>query len=99
MFHRNISTKSWNNSEKFSKEYYSNISPNKDSLGNIIKLFKSFFTKNINSKLEKIFFAWQDNYYERIIRDDKELFKIRLYIENNPKKWEIDKKQNIWIFM
>ncbi len=34
--------------------------------------------------------VWQRNYYERIIRDDRELNGIRQYIVDNPAKWEED---------
>ena len=34
---------------------------------------------------------WQRNYYDRIIRNEKELEKIRKYIFENPLKWELDK--------
>lgn len=27
---------------------------------------------------------WQPNYYERIVRDEQELFRVREYIKNNP---------------
>jgi REP element-mobilizing transposase RayT len=30
--------------------------------------------------------VWQRNYYEHVIRNDNELFEVRKYIENNPKK-------------
>jgi putative transposase len=30
---------------------------------------------------------WQRNYYERIVRDDAELQRIRMYIANNPARW------------
>lgn len=33
---------------------------------------------------------WQRNYYERIIRDESELNRIREYIINNPARWESD---------
>ncbi|MCP4541815.1 MAG: transposase [Chloroflexi bacterium] len=33
---------------------------------------------------------WQRNYYERIIRNERELNAIREYIENNPANWESD---------
>jgi len=33
---------------------------------------------------------WQRNYYEHIIRDEKELQLIREYIVNNPMQWELD---------
>ncbi len=34
--------------------------------------------------------VWQRNYWDRIIRNEKELFKIRQYIINNPLKWELE---------
>ncbi|OGO26167.1 MAG: hypothetical protein A2136_08355 [Chloroflexi bacterium RBG_16_54_11] len=34
--------------------------------------------------------VWQCNYYDRIIRDDKELDRIRLYIIENPRLWAED---------
>ncbi|MDD2515687.1 MAG: hypothetical protein PHF26_00535 [Candidatus Gracilibacteria bacterium] len=36
-------------------------------------------------------FSWQQNYHDRIIRNEQELFKIRKYISENPQKWELDK--------
>lgn len=33
---------------------------------------------------------WQRNYYEHVIRGDKDLAAIREYICNNPLKWELD---------
>jgi hypothetical protein len=35
---------------------------------------------------------WQRNYYEHIIRNEKELMRTREYIENNPPKWESDRE-------
>ncbi len=32
--------------------------------------------------------VWQRNYYEHIIRNDKELYETRKYIRNNPIRWE-----------
>jgi hypothetical protein len=34
--------------------------------------------------------VWQRNYYEHIIRDDRELDRIREYIANNPVCWPYD---------
>ncbi len=34
---------------------------------------------------------WQRNFYDHIIRDDRELNAIRQYIQNNPAKWEMDR--------
>lgn len=35
--------------------------------------------------------VWQHNYYEHIIRNEPELFRIRKYILGNPAKWYSDK--------
>lgn len=34
--------------------------------------------------------VWQQNYYEHIIRNEKELNKIRQYIKDNPMNWDED---------
>ena len=34
---------------------------------------------------------WQRNYYEHIIRNEKEYYKIIEYVRTNPLKWEEDK--------
>jgi putative transposase len=35
---------------------------------------------------------WQRNYYEHIVRNEKELARIREYIRNNPAHWDTDKE-------
>jgi len=61
------------------------------SLSTIIGSFKSAVTKNINiirkSPGNKV---WQSRFYDHIIRNEKDLFRIRTYIQNNPLKWELD---------
>ncbi|MEH1905624.1 hypothetical protein [Nostoc sp.] len=44
-------------------------------------------------------FAWQSRFYDRIIRADGSLDRIREYIINNPAKWEYDKNNsaNLWM--
>jgi REP element-mobilizing transposase RayT len=34
---------------------------------------------------------WQRSFFEHVIRDDKSLNKIRVYIRDNPLNWELDK--------
>ena len=66
------------------------------SLGDIIGRFKSFTTHKYidgvkNCNWEPFYKQlWQRNYYERIIRNEKELNRIRKYIIENPLKWESD---------
>ena len=63
------------------------------SLGAIIQNFKSVSTRKAN----RLYFEpgnkiWQRNYYERIIRNDRELNAIREYILDNPLNWALDKE-------
>ena len=69
------------------------------SISSIIWSFKSICTKTINKSQNKIFFAWQANYYDRIIRNEDELQRIRKYIIENPLKWELDKDNTENLFM
>lgn len=68
---------------KFSK-------PIKNSLSMVINQFKSAVKRWCN-KNERSDFLWQPLFYDRIIRNEQELFSIRKYIEQNPLKWEIEK--------
>ena len=36
--------------------------------------------------------VWQRNYYERIIRNERELNAIQAYIEANPSQWATDRE-------
>ena len=58
----------------------------------IIRGYKTFSSKIINllPDQEKAF-RWQKSYYDRIIRNEKELHQIRKYIEQNPLRWDIEK--------
>ncbi len=82
----------------YKNEYFSKISPKKWELWTIIRSLKSICTREIN-KLNDTFFAWQPNYYDRVIRNEIELNKIRKYIVENPIKWELDKENEENIFM
>jgi len=48
--------------------------------------------KLINQMLNKSGAFWQRSYYEHIIRNEKELSRIREYIQNNPLKWDMDRE-------
>lgn len=72
-------------------EYYSNLSPGKGTLSVIIRSYKAAVTQRCN-KSGYSHFRWQRNYYERIIRDKKELNGIRNYIRLNPPNWFSDEE-------
>jgi REP element-mobilizing transposase RayT len=55
--------------------------------------FKSAVTKRINETHKTPGQElWQSNYYERVIRDEKELHQVRQYIVDNPAKWDTDEE-------
>ena len=61
------------------------------TIGAIIRGFKSVTTKQINILRNTPGMpVWQRNYFEHIIRDEKDLYKIRQYIKSNPLQWQID---------
>ncbi len=63
------------------------------SLGAFIAGFKAAATKRINEmRAMPGAPVWQRNYYEHIIRTEKELETIRRYIINNPRRWELDEE-------
>ena len=65
--------------------------PVSNSIPTILRLFKASVTKRINNiRATPGLRVWQRNYYEHIIRDEKDLQKIRGYIVTNPLKWDLD---------
>jgi putative transposase len=60
-------------------------------LSKIIGYFKQKVSKIIRQNgLGK--FSWQKSFYDHVIRDDADLNRIREYIRNNPKQWELDEE-------
>lgn len=63
------------------------------TVGAIIRGFKSVVTSRINSLRNRPGApVWQNNYYERIIRNRDEMNLIRQYIKDNPAQWERDRE-------
>jgi len=61
------------------------------SLGSFIAGYKSAVTKRINEiRGTPGNPVWQRNYYERVIRNERELDAIRRYIRDNPAHWAED---------
>ena len=70
--------------------------PAKRSLGALIAGFKAATTKRINAwRGTPGSPVWQRNYYDRIIRDEDELWRIREYIANNPAQWAVDRENPV----
>jgi putative transposase len=67
--------------------------PQQRSLGAFVAGFKSVVTRRINEmRCTPGAPVWQRNYYERIIRNDREYNAIREYILNNPANWANDRE-------
>ncbi|MBI4320491.1 MAG: transposase [Chloroflexi bacterium] len=63
------------------------------TLGQIIAYYKYQTTKLINLALSTPGrTVWQRNYYDRVIRNQRELQTAREYVTNNPAQWELDEE-------
>ena len=61
------------------------------SLPTILRSFKSAATRRINQlRGTPGGRVWQRGYYERVIRNERELSAVRRYVVENPLKWELD---------
>ena len=66
-------------------------SPHSGTLGAIVRSSKSAVTKRINeARRTPGHVVWQARYHDHIVRDDKDLRRIRTYIVNNPRRWQYD---------
>jgi len=55
------------------------------TISRIIKQYKMYVSKKIGYSI------WQKSFYEHIIRNEKEYYKIKEYIKNNIVNWKKDK--------
>jgi len=68
------------------------------SLSDIVHRFKSFTTNRYATGVKKSGWQsfpgrlWQRNYFERVIRNEDEMNRIREYIDGNPQNWETDEE-------
>lgn len=78
-------------SEMLDGECVTPTGPPSGSLGAIVGNFKSVTTRRIN-RMRRTPGApvWQRNYYEHIVRNERELNAIRRYIHDNPARWSDD---------
>jgi len=61
------------------------------SLGSVVATYKKMVTKRLrNIFRDPDLKVWQRGYYDRIIRDESELNRIREYIRLNPERWRED---------
>ncbi|MCD6499128.1 MAG: transposase [Deltaproteobacteria bacterium] len=61
------------------------------TLGNVVRGFKGRVTIGINRMSNiSVVRVWQRNYYEHVVRNEKDLDRIREYIMGNPGRWVED---------
>ncbi|NIS78648.1 MAG: transposase [Anaerolineales bacterium] len=71
--------------------------PPRKPLGRLIGAFKTVSSKWINEiRASPGIPLWQRNYYDRVIRNQGELDRIRQYIDDNPQNWELDKYYRVF---
>ena len=58
-------------------------------LDKIVGLFKSGVTREIRKNNPEMK-VWQRSFHDHVIRNEAGYLKIWEYIDNNPKKWELD---------
>lgn len=74
----------------FNKPAYDDWQPNifgpqRQNLASVLRGFKSGVKSY--ATINQILFCWQARYYDRVIRNENELNRIRQYIIDNPAKW------------
>lgn len=63
------------------------------SIGTLVGTFKSSAAKRINNKIGEYGSPiWQRGYYDKIIRNERQLNAIRQYIIDNPTRWAEDRE-------
>jgi len=60
------------------------VTESRHSLGEVVGAFKSLVCREFRLNQGVRETVWQGNYYERIIRNEFELFAVREYIKRNP---------------
>jgi putative transposase len=61
-------------------------------LSEIIRGFKTFSARRINQQRNTPGVSiWQRNYWEHVIRNERTLSSVRLYIVQDPMRWEVDR--------
>ena len=58
------------------------------SISRVIKQYKEYITKQIGESI------WQKSYYDHIVRNEKDYFRIWKYIDENILKWDLDQYYN-----
>lgn len=78
----------------FGKKVYYKNGINRQSLSDVIGKYKSILWTRVKNELDwngkRSATIWQKSFYDHIIRNDKDLDRVREYIINNPLNWHLD---------
>jgi putative transposase len=66
--------------------------PSHKSLSRIIAAFKAMSTSRARQILDPQIILWQRGFFEHIIRDDSDLYRIREYVDLNAVNWAVDRE-------
>jgi REP element-mobilizing transposase RayT len=86
-----LSVASKTDEEDIQNEFYKQISPKAGSIARIVGAYKSSCSRHINAGFPNINFAWQERFWDNIIRTEESYDNISNYIINNPFNWDKDK--------
>jgi REP element-mobilizing transposase RayT len=64
--------------------------PGRRTLSIVVRNFKAAVSIQCR-EMDAGIIVWQSRFYDRIIRNEGELNRIRKYIQDNPLQWEVDK--------
>jgi REP element-mobilizing transposase RayT len=67
-------------------------------LGEILKGWKSYTSKEANKLLGRAGTFWEDDYFDRYIRDEDHFWRVLRYIENNPVKAGLVRAPEDWLW-
>lgn len=66
--------------------------PMRRGLPEVIGAFKSIAAQRINAHRGSGGPLWQRGFYEHVVRNEKDLERIRAYIQDNPGRWDEDEE-------
>lgn len=70
------------------------VDPLHPTLGQVIRSYKARVTRRIHQAGED-HFQWHRNYYERVIRNERELNAVREYIRSNPERLLLTRDETV----
>lgn len=68
-------------------------------LEDILHTWKSFTANNLQRRFKRVGPIWQDESFDRIVRNEREMYQKMLYVLNNPKRrWpELENYPWVWV--